>query len=306
MSGNLILIIDDDQTQHLILENYLKQEGYKVLHAENGIQGLQTMEEQKPDLILLDIQMPVMDGFKTLEAIRKKTGFKEIPVILLTSLDRDYLRIKGLELGADDYVTKSFEKDKGTLLMARVKATLRRSERKGPSEGGMEGNLSDIGLTDILQSLQLGSKTASIFLPGMDAEIFIKNGSITGVRQNNFKEYQALIRIFLLEKGPFSVQFNEIPENMSEDAKPLMSVLMSVLADVDEIKDIISRIRAEERLIKVANDLQEFPALEKFKNSQPLSFIDMIVSMEGELKENLKTLIAASKKGKLIVVKQPD
>ena len=300
MPGNLILIIDDDQTQHLILGNYLEKAGYKVIHAENGVQGLKTMEEQKPELILLDIQMPVMDGFKTLEAIRKKSGFKDIPVLLLTSLDRDYLKIKGLELGADDYVTKPFNEAE---LMARVKAALRRAERNRPSEGGMEGNLSDIGLTDILQSLQLGSKTASIFLPGMDAEIFIQNGSVSGVRQGNFKGYQALARIFLLEKGPFSVRFNEIPKDLSEDSRPLMSVLMSVLADVDEIKDIINRIRAEERLIKVDDDIAEFPVLEKFRTYPPLSFIDMIVSMDGELKENLKTLVAASKKGKLKVVK---
>ncbi len=302
MSGNLILIIDDDQTQHLILGNYLEKAGYKVTHAENGVQGLKAMEEQKPDLVLLDIQMPVMDGFKTLEAIRKKSGFKDIPVLLLTSLDRDYLKIKGLELGADDYITKPFNEAE---LMARVKAALRRAERNRPSEGGMEGNLSDIGLTDILQSLQLGSKTASIYLSGMDAEIFIENGSVSGVRQGNFREYQALVRIFLLEKGPFSVRFNEIPRNISDNPKPLMSVLMSVLADVDEIKDIISRIKAEERLIKVDDEISEFPALEKFRNYPPLSFIDMIVSMDGELKENLKTLIAASKKGKLKVVKQP-
>ncbi len=301
MSSNLILIIDDDQTQHLILGNYLEKAGYKVAHAEEGSQGLKVMEEQKPDLILLDIQMPVMDGFKTLEAIKKKKPFKNIPVLLLTSLDRDYLKIKGLELGADDYVTKPFNEAE---LLARVKAALRRTERSRPSEGGMEGNLSDIGLSDILQSLQLGSKTASIFLPGMDGEIFIDNGSVVGVHQGNFKGYQAVSRLFLLERGPFSVKFNELPAGLSQEPpEPLMSLLMRVLADVDEIKDIISRIRAEDRLIKVDDDLSEFPQLEKFKNRHPLSFIEMTASIEGDLKDNLKILVAASKKGKLKIVK---
>ncbi len=300
MAGNLILIIDDDHAQHQTLGEYLEVSGYEVAHAEDGNQGLYVMEEQKPDLILLDIQMPVMDGFKTLEVIRKKSGFKNIPVMLLTSLDRDYLKIKGLELGADDYIIKPLNSEE---LLARVNASIRRSGRHKTAERGMEGSLSDIGLTDILQSLQLGSKTASIFLKEMDAEIYIQNGSLLGARQGAFKGDQALTRIFLLEKGGFTVRFNELPAHLSGKTQSLMSVLMSVTADVDEIKDVVSRIRADEHLIKLKNDVSDFPALSIFTNYHPVSFIDMIVSMEGEPKDNLKTLITAWKEGKLTIAK---
>jgi len=301
LDNYLILIIDDDQTQHLILGEFLKSEGYDVIHAKDGEQGLKIMEAQKPDLILMDVQMPVMDGFKTLELIRKKPTFRDTPVLLLTSLDREKLKIKGLELGADDYITKPFNKAE---LLARVKAALRRVVRNRRAEGRMEGNLSDLGLSDLLQSMELGSKTASIFLKEIDGEIFIENGELVHVRQGMFTGNEAMTRIFLLEKGTFSVKFNNLPPDLPErEMKPLMSVLMGVLADVDEIKDIISRMGVKDRLIKIDTDVSEFPSLDKLKALSPISFTKLLISMEGDVKNNLKVLIMASKKGKLRIVK---
>ncbi|MDM8525414.1 response regulator transcription factor [Desulfococcaceae bacterium HSG8] len=301
MDNYLILIIDDDQTQHLILGEFLKTSGYDVVHAKDGAHGLKIIESQKPDLILLDVQMPIMDGFKTLELIRENPEFRDTPVLLLTSLDRENLKIKGLEMGADDYITKPFNRAE---LLARVKAALRRVVRNQRKEGVMEGDLSDLGLSDLLQSMELGSKTASIFLKGIDGDIFIENGLLLHVRQGNFTRDQALRRIFFLEKGPFSVMFNYLPEDISgKDARPLMSVLMGVLADVDEIKDIIRRIGTENRLIKIDDDVSNFPDIEKFKTLSPLPFANLLALMEGDLKKNLKVLIMASKKGKLKIVK---
>ncbi|WP_207678444.1 response regulator [Desulfonema magnum] len=301
MDNYLILIIDDDQTYHVILEGYLRASGYEVIHAKDGSQGLKIMETQKPDLVLLDIQMPVMDGFKTLELIRKKKAFRDIPVFLLTSLVRETLKIKGLELGADDYITKPFNREE---VLARIKAALRRVTRDSRSKGVMEGNLSDLGLSDLLQSMELGSKTASIFMKEIDGDIFIENGSLVHVRQGNFTGEQALIRIFLLEQGAFSVRFGELPPDIAgKGAKPLMSVLMGVLAEVDETEDIISRMGVENQLIKIDDNISDFPALEKFKAISPISFINLLVLMEGEVKNNLKILIMASKKGKLKIVR---
>lgn len=301
MDNYLILIIDDDQTQHLILGEHLKTEGYDVVHAKDGSQGLKIMESQNPDLVLLDVQMPVMDGFKTLEMIRERTGFKDMPVLLLTSLVRETMKIKGLELGADDYITKPFNRAE---LLARVKAALRRVVRHRRTEGTMEGNLSDLGLSDLLQSMELGAKTANIYLKEVDGEIFIENGELVHVRQGIFTGDHALTRIFLLEKGSFSVRFNTLPPDLPrDDIKPVTSVLMGVLADVDEIKDIITRLGVKDRLIKIDTDVSEFPIIEKFKALSPISFSKLLLSMEGDVKHNLRILIMASKKGKLKIVK---
>ncbi len=301
LDNYLILIIDDDQTQHLILGEHLKQSGYDVIHAKDGSHGLKILESQKPDLVLLDVQMPVMDGFTTLGLIREKSSFKDIPVLLLTSLVREKLKIKGLELGADDYITKPFNKAE---LLARVNAALRRVVRNRRTEGVMEGNLSDLGLSDLLQSMELGSKTASIYLKEIDGDIFIENGMLIHVRQGFFTGDNALTRVFLLEKGSFSVRFNDLPANIPRnDAKPLMSVLMGVLADVDEIKDMIRMMGAEGRLLKADSDTAAFPELEKLKGLPAMPFANLIALMEGNLKDNLKPMAAAFKKGKIKIVK---
>ncbi|NJL59817.1 MAG: response regulator [Desulfobacteraceae bacterium] len=257
--------------------------------------------KKKPDLVLLDIQMPGMDGFKILETIRKKSAFRDIPVLMLTSLEHQHLKIKGLELGADDYITKPFNRAE---LLARIKAALRRSERYRKTEGIMEGNLGDVGLSDLLQSMELGSRTASIYLQTLDAEIFVENGMLLHTRFRQFSGTQALTRIFLMEKGAFSIKFNEIPSGVTGDPIPLMSVLMGVLSEVDEVKDIVRKIKVEHRLIRVDDDLSEFPELGKFKTLPPMSFIEMLVLMDHDIKTNVKTLIKASKKGKLRLVKQ--
>ncbi len=300
MSRYRILIIDDDPTQHLIVGEYLKQAGYQAFHAREGIKGIEMLEEKKPDLILLDIQMPGMDGFKILEIIRKKGVSRDIPVLMLTSLEHQHLKIKGLELGADDYITKPFNRAE---LLARIKAALRRSERYRKTEGIMEGNLGDVGLSDLLQSMELGSRTASIYMNTLDSEIFIDNGMLLHTRFKHFYGTQALTRIFLMEKGAFSIKFNELPPDITGERIPLMSVLMGVLSEVDEVRDIVRKIKVEHRLIKVDEDISEFPELEKFKTLPPMSFTDMVVCMDNDVKANLRVLIKASRKGKLRLIK---
>ena len=120
-----ILIIDDDEAAHEVLGEYLELAGFRVLHARDGAEGIQTMEELGPDLALLDVNMPVMDGFKAMEVIGKDRKLRDIPVLFLTSLDRYNLKIKGLELGAEDYIVKPISIGK---ILARIRAALRRSE----------------------------------------------------------------------------------------------------------------------------------------------------------------------------------
>ena len=125
----VILTIDDEEGILNFLRVRLRLEGYKVLTANNGEVGLQLAEANNPDLIILDLQMPEMDGYQVLQQLRV---FSTVPVILLTVKEEDVYKIKGLELGADDYVTKPFNPDE---LCLRVKAILRRSR---PAQGAAE------------------------------------------------------------------------------------------------------------------------------------------------------------------------
>ena len=118
-----ILIVDDENPIRELLRLYFEKEQFEVLEAENGAQAMTIFEEKKPDIIILDIMMPIMDGLEVCQQIRKNDM---TPLILLTAKGEDEDRILGLEIGADDYITKPFNPRE---VVARAKAVLRRTRR---------------------------------------------------------------------------------------------------------------------------------------------------------------------------------
>lgn len=121
-----IMIVDDESRLVSLVESYLTQEGYRVVSANNGVEALTIASREKPDLIILDIMMPEMDGYEFMREHRKEA---DTPIILLTARVDDDERVIGLELGADDYITKPFRPRE---LMARVRAVLRRAGKSEP------------------------------------------------------------------------------------------------------------------------------------------------------------------------------
>ena len=121
MANNKIMVVDDDSNICELLRLYLEKEGFDTVLAENGVEALDKFEKEKPDLILLDIMMPQLDGWQVCREIRKKS---QCPIIMLTAKGEVFDKVLGLELGADDYVVKPFEAKE---VVARVKAVLRRS-----------------------------------------------------------------------------------------------------------------------------------------------------------------------------------
>ena len=120
-----VLVVEDDRNIQELLQMYLEKEGYAVTVAGDGGQGLQKFRAISPDIVLLDVMMPVMDGWSVCRAIRAES---QTPVIMLTAKGETEDKITGLRSGADDYVTKPFEMRE---LLARIEAVLRRSERGG-------------------------------------------------------------------------------------------------------------------------------------------------------------------------------
>jgi two-component system KDP operon response regulator KdpE len=115
-----ILVVEDDKTLAQLLQENLQDEGYEVLLAHDGVQGLQVFEAHDVDLVLLDIVMPRMDGWETCRRIRE---ISDVPIVMLSAKEDVLDRVRGLELGADDYVTKPFNSME---LVARIRAALRR------------------------------------------------------------------------------------------------------------------------------------------------------------------------------------
>ena len=128
MAGKKILVVDDDVKTVELVKLYLNRDGYRVLTAYDGVEALRLARESHPDLIVLDLMLPGIDGLEVCRILRAES---DVPIIMLTAMTTDHDRLTGLDLGADDYVTKPFSPRE---LAARVRAVLRRL----PGERGPE------------------------------------------------------------------------------------------------------------------------------------------------------------------------
>ncbi len=121
MDSKKILIVDDDENICELLRLYLEKDGFSTIVAHDGKEALQLVQINNPDLILLDIMMPVLDGWQVCREVRKNSN---VPIIMLTAKGETFDKVLGLELGADDYITKPFDSKE---VVARIKAVLRRT-----------------------------------------------------------------------------------------------------------------------------------------------------------------------------------
>ncbi len=172
-----ILVIDDEMLIREVIKEYGTRDGYVVLEAENGFQGLSIIDKNHVDLIILDIMMPQMDGFEFIKKLNKN-----IPVIMLSARNEEYDKLTGFELNADDYVTKPFSPKE---LMARVKAVLKRSKKIA----------GDIFIYD---DLKIDFKAHSVFIENKELSLTPKEYEILCYFIEN--ENIALSREMLLNK----------------------------------------------------------------------------------------------------------
>lgn len=142
-----ILVIDDDQNICDLLQIYLSRDGYSLAFAHDGSRGLDAFRRQKPDLVILDIMLPQINGWEVCRMIRQES---DVPIIMLTARDTSEEKVSGLDMGADDYVIKPFDPRE---VAARVRTQLRKKSSGGRSSGGIPaaaGNLTlDIGKYEV-------------------------------------------------------------------------------------------------------------------------------------------------------------
>ena len=130
-----VLIVEDEANIRQLVKYNLEKESFQVIEAEDGLQGLRLAKAEKPDLVLLDLMLPQMDGLEVCRSLKGNQATAALPIIMLTAKSEEIDKVIGLELGADDYMTKPFSPRD---LVARVKAVLRRSQK----EAALPGELS--------------------------------------------------------------------------------------------------------------------------------------------------------------------
>jgi two-component system KDP operon response regulator KdpE len=150
-----ILVIEDDESYVSLLRFKMRQEGYEILSAPDGVEGIKLLQQHNPDVVLLDLMMPRMDGFETCRRIRR---ISDVPVIFITALGGETNAVRGLELGADDYITKPCSLLE---LVSRIRATLRRCRH--PSV--------DSPLVEIDERLTIDRVHSQVIVEGQDVKL---------------------------------------------------------------------------------------------------------------------------------------
>ncbi len=189
-----ICIIDDEMTLREVVRRYLEHEGFRVLEAENGPQGLQMLREHSVDLMLLDIMLPGLDGFTLMRVLKHSGDYAAldvnggIPVIILTSRGDEKDRITGFELGVDDYVVKPFSPRE---LVARVKAVLRRVRSNLDESEEKALQFGHLVIDPLRRSVRCGDQS-----PGLTAREFDLLWMLASHPQQVFTREQLLDRVW--------------------------------------------------------------------------------------------------------------
>jgi DNA-binding response OmpR family regulator len=157
-----ILVVDDEPRYVRLMEANLVSEGYQVIKASNGQEAVDAVDQYHPDLVLLDVMMPVISGFDACERIRE---FSNVPIVMVTAKGDEQDRVKGLDVGADDYIVKPYS---ATELLARVRAVLRRAQLSGGSfqqSTFVHGNLKiDFARAEVFKSEEIVFLSATEYL----------------------------------------------------------------------------------------------------------------------------------------------
>ncbi len=156
MAGKRILVVDDDAKTVELVKLYLSRDGYKVLTAYDGIEALRLARESRPDLIVLDLMLPGLDGLQVCRTLR---GESDVPIIMLTAKTAEQDRLIGLDLGADDYVTKPFSPKE---LAARVRAVLRRLPEEALQRGPVEVTQGELRVNFLRHEVSLAGKPLNL------------------------------------------------------------------------------------------------------------------------------------------------
>ena len=248
------------------MEVSLKKAGFSVTTAIHGKDALEKVQISPPDLVLADTKMPEMDGFELCKTLKSDERFKHIPYVFLTNQKAVEAKVKGLELGGDDYLTKPiYIKEIVTrVTMILQKADKEKIERRETTKGGFAGNLADMGVVDLVQTFEIGRKTGNISIKGERvATIYFKEGRVIDAEMGRLKGENAFYRLLNATEGEFEVQFTALdrPERIEVSTQGL---LMEGMRRLDEWGRMLEQLPPLETVFEIdyhqlADRLSEIP-----------------------------------------------
>lgn len=229
-----VLLVDDSVSMRLELGEALRSRGLRVRVADNGLVGLSSALKRMPDLILTDVEMPQMDGWGLLRAIRQRPGFTQVAVVFLTRLSDEATRLRGYRLGVDDYLPKQMPADE---ILARARGAVARRRQLPASQGshGLRGDLEHVRLGSVLAFLESERRSGSLFVrhAGEVSTVLVSQGSLCGL-ENIGRHGHPHDRVFEMlgwTHGEFEFAAHDVTEG---EATPLSYLLLEHARRTDE------------------------------------------------------------------------
>lgn len=265
MARQNLLLVDDDAKSLRVMEVSLRNAGYAVTTAANGAEALAKVAAARPALVIADTEMPVLDGYELCRRLKADEQFKEIPFLFLTEEDSVEAKVKGLELGADDYLAKPIYIKE---VITRVRMVLQKRERESLERKDKRrffGSLEDMGVVDLLQTIEMGRKAGTIrFERGNQrATLWFEEGRVIDAKAGRLSGEDAVFRLLTWDDGTFEIDFRP-PEVAARISASTQGLLMEGMRRVDEWGRMCEQLPALDTVFQVdyaelAERLAELP-----------------------------------------------
>jgi len=297
-----LLVVDADQRSLRVLEVSLRKAGYSVAACTDVASALEMLDLSTPDLIISDTRLPGQDGFAFIEEIRKSPSWAGIPFMFLSSDVSVESKVRGLELGVEDYLTKPIYIRE---IITRVNLVISRRARadietRGSSEKAkFTGSLADMGLIDLLQTIDIGKKSGVLYLTSgrQRGAVYFRDGQLVDAELGDLKGERAVYRALVWSDGAFEIDFR--PVRRADVIRiSTQGILMEGIRRMDEWGRLLEQLPPLERVFEVNGDallerLAEIPdeindVLKHFDGEQPL--LSVVDACGGDDLETLTTI----------------
>ncbi len=269
MKSQRILIADDDDKILALLTSSLQKSGFVTFQALDGESAFELTKKEKPDIILADITMPKMDGFELCKLIREDPVTEHIPFIFLTGKGELHDRVAGLNLGADDYISKPFHISE---VLARIKTILQRTAIMSGQAGDedeldLKGDLEQMPFGELIQTLGMNQKSGGLkIVKGAKvAKIYFESGNIVQASLGKYQGEEAVYRVISWDEGYFEFDSNDKAEGAGID-KGMNSLLMEGFEQREKLSKYRDRMPSFDVVVKIVGIEKadkKTPALQK-------------------------------------------
>ncbi len=248
MPRQSLLVVDGDPKSLRVMEVSLRKAGFSITTAVNGADALEKARISPPELIISDTKMPQMDGFEFCKKLKADPTLAEIPFIFLTNQKAIEDKVKGLELGVDDYLTKPIYIKE---IITRVKILLQKKKRESLERRDQKvrfsGNLADMGVVDLIQTIEIGRKTGialfhSATEPPKHATVYFRAGKVIDAELGKLHGEKAVYRLLQWNNGTFEIDFKPSMKHPDEISLSSQALLMEGMRRVDEWGRMLEQI----------------------------------------------------------------